>query len=309
MDSQMTDKLYTQAQLDRELIVKLRDIGDALRTTNLIRGREIHQLADDLQRATALALDEAVAKQRQQIVTQLHLYSSRLEGNTDDQIYQEALKIYNAGFELAHELQKCGHSRGDCRDPNYIPGVSVESECKCIGCQREAEQVARASSKCPICGKDTPHNHSRPEINEWLDGQASRFGMHNFSVPTELLWQQINDLPHDGYDNVRLTDVLKCFNREKAQAALSRRDRQVRDELIQRHRCDCEVCAHSAELCPASKSSIALESTSLERRDAEQRLEALEETSLHYYDDSVGGAVFESWLEDRIAALRKQVGK
>jgi hypothetical protein len=32
------------------LVRQLRDIGDALRTTNLIRGREIHQLADDFDR-------------------------------------------------------------------------------------------------------------------------------------------------------------------------------------------------------------------------------------------------------------------
>lgn len=42
------------------LIGKLRDIGDALRTTNLIRGREIHQLADDLQRTVQQEFAAAV---------------------------------------------------------------------------------------------------------------------------------------------------------------------------------------------------------------------------------------------------------
>ena len=46
-------------------------------------------------------------------------------------------EAWTAGFELAHELQKCGHSRGDCRDDKYIPGVSETCESRCIGCERE----------------------------------------------------------------------------------------------------------------------------------------------------------------------------
>ena len=45
------------------------------------------------------------------------------------------------GFELAHELHPCGHSRGDCRDPNYKPGDEF-CESQCIGCQREAKLKA-----------------------------------------------------------------------------------------------------------------------------------------------------------------------
>jgi hypothetical protein len=38
-----------------------------------------------------------------------------------------------------------------------------------------------------------------------------------------------------------------------------------RDELILRYRCGCEICTHSTDLCPATKSSIAMERTSWER--------------------------------------------
>jgi len=37
----------------RDAVTKLRDIADALRSTNLIRGRQLHQLADDFDRALA----------------------------------------------------------------------------------------------------------------------------------------------------------------------------------------------------------------------------------------------------------------
>jgi hypothetical protein len=46
-----------------ELIAKLRDIGDSLRTTNLIRGREIHQLADDFAALAAQPAPPAPAPQ------------------------------------------------------------------------------------------------------------------------------------------------------------------------------------------------------------------------------------------------------
>jgi hypothetical protein len=50
-------------------------------------------------------------------------------------------EIENDGFEMAHELRACGHSRGDYRDANYIPGkpeTYTGSE-RCVGCEREAE--------------------------------------------------------------------------------------------------------------------------------------------------------------------------
>lgn len=43
----MSDRL--RAKID-----ELRDVGDALRSTNLLRGRQIHQLADDIERLAAL---------------------------------------------------------------------------------------------------------------------------------------------------------------------------------------------------------------------------------------------------------------
>jgi hypothetical protein len=54
--------------------------------------------------------------------------------------FQLLNEIENEGFELAHELRPCGHSRGDYRDAGYIPGKSetyTASE-QCVGCEREA---------------------------------------------------------------------------------------------------------------------------------------------------------------------------
>ena len=48
-------------------------------------------------------------------------------------------EIENEGFEQAHDLQACGHSRGDFRDAGYIrgkPETYTGSE-KCVGCERE----------------------------------------------------------------------------------------------------------------------------------------------------------------------------
>jgi hypothetical protein len=95
--------------------------------------------------------------------------------------------------------------------------------------------------------------------------------------------------------------VDKLYTQAQLDKAVTAKVEQVRDELIQRHRCGCEVCVHSAELCPASKSSIALEPTSLERRAAKQRLE---EASMWDIDGKK-----KAWREERIAALRKQAGK
>jgi len=59
----------------------------------------------------------------------------------------------------------------------------------------------------------------------------------------------------------------KCFEEQVLIVARYGAQQRVegRDELILRHRCSCEVCAHSSELCPASASSIAMERTSSER--------------------------------------------
>jgi len=67
--------------------------------------------------------------------------SPSLMGLTEERLREEWTK----GFELAHELQKCGHSRGDCRDPNYIPGTSTECDSKCIGCERENRLIKQLS--------------------------------------------------------------------------------------------------------------------------------------------------------------------
>lgn len=54
---------------------------------------------------------------------------------------------------------------------------------------KEAEMAAaRASSRCPICGEDTPHGHIAETIARWVDAQASRFGMRALAYwPTDEL--------------------------------------------------------------------------------------------------------------------------
>ena len=58
-------------------------------------------------------------------------------------------EIRNDGFEAAHALQRCGHSRGDYRDPNYIPGKPETYEAKevCIGCERETKLAAQPAGE------------------------------------------------------------------------------------------------------------------------------------------------------------------
>jgi hypothetical protein len=51
---------------------------------------------------------------------------------------------------------------------------------------------------------------------------------------------------------------------------------QAQDELILRHRCGCEVCAHTSVLCPASASSLAMEQTSSGRIRQQAYAEAIE---------------------------------
>jgi hypothetical protein len=43
------------------------------------------------------------------------------------------------GFEAAHELMECGHSRGDLRDPNYVLGAGGITNCHCVGCASAAD--------------------------------------------------------------------------------------------------------------------------------------------------------------------------
>lgn len=39
------------------------------------------------------------------------------------------------GFEAAHELMPCGHSRGDLRNPNYVLGSNEAMQWSCVGCE------------------------------------------------------------------------------------------------------------------------------------------------------------------------------
>lgn len=64
-------------------------------------------------------------------------------------------EIHNDGFEEAHALRPCGHSRGDYRDPSYIPGkpeTYTASE-ECIGCKLAAPAVAQELSEGESVGR------------------------------------------------------------------------------------------------------------------------------------------------------------
>ncbi len=73
------------------------------------------------------------------------------QNDPPDPIYMEALRIENIGFEAAHELMSCGHSRGDFRDSQYGTPEYAGNE-KCIGCQKiEAVAAAERERYGKIC--------------------------------------------------------------------------------------------------------------------------------------------------------------
>lgn len=61
----------------------------------------------------------------------------------EQRIREEA---WMTGFELAHELQKCGHSRGDCRDPDYKP-TDETCNSRCIGCDMQQKACDTATGE------------------------------------------------------------------------------------------------------------------------------------------------------------------
>ncbi len=66
-------------------------------------------------------------------------------------------EIQNEGFEEAHDLMPCGHSRGDYRDADYVrgkPETYTASE-KCVGC---------ASNKRLL----EPFRKLEQELGEWI---------------------------------------------------------------------------------------------------------------------------------------------
>ena len=72
---------------------------------------------------------------RQNISIQLQSYKSHgFLGDVEDPIYIAAMRIETLGFEGAHALMKCGHARGDYRDPEYGTTAYAGNE-KCVGCQ------------------------------------------------------------------------------------------------------------------------------------------------------------------------------
>jgi hypothetical protein len=64
---------------------------------------------------------------------------------------QQLIQKWTEGFELAHELAKCGHARANYRDPNYKTSDAECDSSKCEFCeaiaaleQRERELIDRA---------------------------------------------------------------------------------------------------------------------------------------------------------------------
>lgn len=76
--------------------------------------------------------DMVAQHEKWRIVKELNRYVEELQGDEMDPIYQAALKLHNAGFELAHESARCGHARANYRDPNYKRG---DAECDSSQCE------------------------------------------------------------------------------------------------------------------------------------------------------------------------------
>jgi len=78
-------------------------------------------------------------------------------------IHAAVLRAALKGWEDAHALRECGHSRGDLRDPNYVPGrpeTYTASE-KCCGCESvatavEAERKRLAPEWTPVTPETMP---------------------------------------------------------------------------------------------------------------------------------------------------------
>jgi hypothetical protein len=85
-------------------------------------------------------LRKVIGEWRKHYEQTIHDCADQLESLLPE-LEREILIKWNEGFELAHELRTCGHSRGDLRDDKYVPGVSETCESVCVGCQREADAV------------------------------------------------------------------------------------------------------------------------------------------------------------------------
>jgi len=111
---------------DREQLNKLESLLDKF-TENNVRLRQQLNERDD------------------QILIKLKAFAKwGFLGDVNDPFYVESVRLENVGFEAAHELCACGHSRGDYRDPQYGTDAYAGNE-KCVGCETNFQ--ARAEGR------------------------------------------------------------------------------------------------------------------------------------------------------------------
>ena len=117
-------------------------------------------------------LEAQCASLKESIVLQLRSYASPgFLGAVDDPIYMEAMRIEGMGFEEAHELRPCGHSRGDYRDPKYGTSEYAGDE-RCVACdQITVLKVENERLKAPVSDDEANQHGFYLHGNEgWDDG-------------------------------------------------------------------------------------------------------------------------------------------
>lgn len=113
-------------------------------------------------------------------LTKLRDKITEAQKETGDLRYSMAerdIKARTEGFELAHELAKCGHARANYRDPNYKSGDTECDSSKCEFCARERalqEELALVKgrldtfTRCNIGAAEVVRN-ARDEIAAWKE--------------------------------------------------------------------------------------------------------------------------------------------
>lgn len=142
----MSDKLKETARV-------LRGIGDALRTTNLIRGRQIHQIADDIERIAAPPASDAP-----NVVKRM----------------QEALQWYAGEIDYTGESTE-GNAWRSNKDVPTIPNVIFDQGklAQAVLAEHRADTQSTSAPICPECGHSDTHGKYGCEYERgdaWVTG-------------------------------------------------------------------------------------------------------------------------------------------
>ncbi len=123
----------------------------------LIRQRISSDFLAAVERIRGQAVAEVVASWRQK-------YGGPWITTDPIEAFKLLNEIYNEGFEEAHDLRVCGHSRGDYRDLGYISGkpeTYTASE-ECVGCQQEERKCKAAYDSGFVAGVELALRESAP---------------------------------------------------------------------------------------------------------------------------------------------------